>query len=179
MGNSLQDQLLKAGLVDEKRIQQANKAKRQKNKAKRHGGQKSDDHAAQRAKQSMAKEAERNRELNRRKQKAAKRREIRAQIRQLIEQHRLTEVTGEIAYHFNDQGTIKRLYVTKEQQTQLVKGQLAIVKLKSKYDIVRPDIAEKIRQRDPSCVVDLDNQTTPDDADEAYAAYQVPDDLIW
>jgi len=179
VGKSLQDQLLKAGLVDEKRLQQANKAKQRQNKAERHGGQKTNDHAAQRAKQAMTEQATRDRELNRRKQEAVKRREIRAQVRQLIENNRLTDATGDIAYHFNDQGTIKRLYVTQEQQTQFGKGQLAIVKLKAKYDIVRPDIAAKIRQRDATCVVELSTKSSSDEADDAYAAYQVPDDLIW
>lgn len=179
VGNSLQEQLLKAGLVDQQRVQQADKTKRQKHKAERHAGQKQENLAAQRAKQSMAREAERNRELNRQKNATAKRRETRAQVRQLIEQHRLTDAAGDIAFHFNDQGKIKRLYVTKEQQVRLGSGRLAIAKFKSKYDIVPPDIAEKIRQRDANYLVDLDNQRSPSDSDDAYAAYQVPDDLIW
>ena len=97
----------------------------------------------------------------------------------MIEQNRLTDEGGDIAYHFNDHGTIKRLYVTKTQQEQIGKGQLVIVKYKAKYDIVRPDVAEKIRQRNPTCVVDLDPKPSSDDADDAYADYKVPDDLIW
>ena len=78
-----------------------------------------------------------------------------------------------------DAGKIRRLYVNDKQHGQLVKGQLAIVKLGERYELVTRETAEKIRQRDPAFVVLLNDQPPPEDPDDPYADYKVPDDLIW
>jgi len=57
-------------------------------------------------------------------------------------------------------------------------GQLVIVNFNGVFELVPPDIAEKIRERNPSLVIDLPEEQQPD-ADDPYAQYQVPDDLMW
>jgi uncharacterized protein YaiL (DUF2058 family) len=40
-------------------------------------------------------------------------------------------------------------------------------------------IADKIAERDPSLVVRVTKTRSEPDADDPYAAFQVPDDLMW
>ena len=66
-------------------------------------------------------------------------------------------------------------------QTQLIKGVIALVKLRDGYELVPAAIADKIAQRDDSAVL-VHNTKVSNDAveeDDPYAAYQIPDDLMW
>ncbi|MFA7097728.1 MAG: DUF2058 family protein [Gammaproteobacteria bacterium] len=57
-----------------------------------------------------------------------------------------------------------------------------MAKLNGRYDIVPKDVADKIRQRDAAYVVERQGQgqePQPPDANDPYADYQVPDDLMW
>jgi uncharacterized protein YaiL (DUF2058 family) len=177
--NSLHEQLLKAGLIDEKKLQQAHKAKQRKEKAQRHSKQKQSSASSQLAKQAMAKEAAKHRDLNLRKQQQLQRKAVMAQIQQLIESNRVELEEGEIPYHFTDQGKIRRLYVTEQLHGQISRGQMAIVKLADRYAIVPSAVADKIGQRDPSCVILLHDNKPMDDPNDPYAEFKVPDDLIW
>ena len=107
--------------------------------------------------------------------------EIAAQIRQLIERHRIARAGGDVSYQFTDEKRIKKLYVTAAQQSQLANGQIAIVRLGDGYELVPTVVAEKIRQRDEA-VIALLNVRKPveqGEEDDPYAAYQIPDDLMW
>ena len=180
MANSLHEQLMKAGLVDENKVNKAKKAKQQKEKAQRHSKQKTEDEAARPARLAKARDAERARELNRKKNEETQRKAIAAQIRQLIEMNRLSLEDGEIAYNFSDAGKVQRVHVTERQHGQLSRGQLAIVKLNDRYEVVPAGVAEKISLRAADSVI-VHNQITEsvDDADDPYADFKVPDDLMW
>lgn len=175
MAGSLKDQLLKAGLVSQ---QQVKKAAHEKRKDK--DGSKQQQAAAEAARRAEAAKAERDRELNRQRQEEAARKAAAAEIRQLIEANRLDKTEGEVPYNFTDGSKIRRIYVTPELHAQLIKGTLCIAKLGGRHELVRPDVAEKIQARDPSRVI-LPAPAAGDTpaADDPYAAYQVPDDLIW
>ena len=177
--NSLHEQLLKAGLVDEKKLQKAKKAKQRKEKEQRHSKQKPQDESARLANQAKAREAERNRELNRRTQEEAQRKAVQAQIRQLVDQNRIDLQDCEIPYNFNDEGKIRRLYVNEKLQGQLCKGQMGIVKLADRYEVLTREVMEKIVQRDASCVILLNDKPQAEDPDDPYADFKVPDDLMW
>ncbi|MEN8179966.1 MAG: DUF2058 domain-containing protein [Pseudomonadota bacterium] len=179
MANSLHEQLLKAGLVDEKKVNKAKKAKQRKEKEQRHKKQKIEDDATRLARQAKAKDAERDRELNRKKQEVTQRKAITAQIRQLIEMNQLALKDGEIAYHFSDAGKVQRIYVTDKLHRQLSRGNLAIVKLDERYQIVPAGVAERISLRDAACVIVRNQVEKEDDADDPYADFKVPDDLMW
>lgn len=173
MAGSLKDQLLKAGLVNTKQVKKAAHEKRKG----QGGGSAPDTGAAQRA---QAEKAARDRELNRQRQEEAERKANAAAIRQLIESNRIDKGEGDIPYNFTDGGKISRIYVTGEVHAQLVKGALCLAKLGARHELVRPDVAEKIRARDPSRVI-IPAAAAPEApaADDPYAAFQVPDDLIW
>jgi uncharacterized protein len=179
MANSLHEQLLKAGLTDEKKVNKAKKAKQRKEREQRHGKKLPENEAARLARQAQAREAERNRELNRKRHEEAERKAITAQIRQLIEMNQLPREEGDIAYNFSDGGKIQRIHVTEKQHAQLSRDQLAIVKLDGRYEIVPLGVAEKISLRDASFVVERGESESEDIENDPYADFKVPDDLMW
>ncbi|WP_372747330.1 DUF2058 domain-containing protein [Litorivivens sp.] len=179
--SSLQEQLLKAGIVDEKKAKQAKKEKRKA--AKQAKGQTQVDESKAAALQARAEKAERDRELNRQRQAAAERKAVQAQIDQLITTNSIDRRGGEVAYQFVDNKKIKKLLVTDAIQAQLTRGQIAIVALQGRYELVPAAVAEKIRQRDESRVLVLHDRSAESaemvDEDDPYADYQIPDDLMW
>ncbi|QSA98835.1 DUF2058 domain-containing protein [Methylococcus sp. EFPC2] len=183
MSNALRDQLLKAGLVNEKQAKQA--AKEKQKEAKRQHGQKPSADAEQerlRAQRAQAEKVERDRQLNQQRQADAERKALQAQIRQLVEAHRVAKGESETPFNFADGGKVKRLYVSDPNRERIIKGLLAIVRLESGYELVPAEIADKLRARSPDSVV-LQHAAKPPaeepPADDPYAQYQVPDDLMW
>ncbi|SCZ66366.1 DUF2058 domain-containing protein [Thiohalomonas denitrificans] len=177
MSSSLRDQLMKSGLVDEKKAKAIDQSKRKKAKQKPKKQARGVDESRERHQQQQAEKAQRDRELNRRRQEETQRRAVVAQIKQLIEENRLPKRDGEIAFNFADGQKVKRLYINEQVHQQLTNGQAAVVKLHGQYDIVPRSVAEKIRERDESCLI-LCNEPGKDD-DDPYADFPVPDDLMW
>ncbi len=181
MGNSLQDELLKAGLVDKQQIHQANKKKNAAKKAKagkkRQGVQKPVDPEVQRQREEKA---ARDRELNQQREEVRRQREVNAQVRQLVSRHRHTRVESEddVPFHFENKGKIKRLFVSSQTHQLITDRKLVIVNDNGQFELVPPEIAEKIRARNPSLVIDLPEDSPPTE-DDPYAKYTVPDDLMW
>ncbi len=174
MAISLKDQLLKAGLADAKRGRQADHAKRQAAKGRTEG-----ESAAELAQRTRAEQAEKDREANRQLLLAQEQKAVAAQIRQLVEVHRLPR-GGDIAWQFTDGKKIKKLWVSEPQQYQLSHGQVAVVRHGEGYELVPTVVAEKIRQRDESVIVLLNSRCVEDKVeDDPYADYPIPDDLMW
>jgi uncharacterized protein YaiL (DUF2058 family) len=179
MGNSLQDQLLKAGLADAKQAKKSKAGKPPKKKKKRSGGPELSD-SARAARQAMAEKAARDRELNQQRKAEAEQNALRAQVRQLIEQNRLDRDGGDLGYHFQDGTKLRKLYVTPAILDQLAKGRADVVRLDDgQYEVVPAEVAEKIRARDSGCVMPRNTATTEPDEDDPYKDFQVPDDLMW
>lgn len=173
MGGSLKEQLLKAGLVNKQQVKKADHEKRKSKTAPRTDG-------AAAARQQAEQKAQRDRELNRQRQEETERKALVAQIKQLIEGNRLDKWEGELPYNFTDGSRIKRIYVTREVQQQLIGGRLGIAKLGGRHHLVPLDVAERIRERDPARVVIPGADQGPEQAaDDPYAEFKVPDDLIW
>jgi len=178
---SLQEQLLKAGMVDTKKAKQLEKEKRKAAK-QQPKGKPAVNEAREQARQVLAEKAERDREANRHQREIAEAKAITAQIKQLINVNCVARDGGELAYQFTDGSKIKKLYVTNTQQKQLVNGQLAIVKFEGVYSMVPAPVAEKISQRDSAYVLVLNQDGSQDEAsieDDPYADYKIPDDLMW
>jgi uncharacterized protein len=102
-----------------------------------------------------------------------------AQIAQMVEKNRQSKGGGDIAYNFTHGTRIERIYVSAAVQAHLVAGRLAIVCQGGVTELVPRVIADKIAERDASLVVRVNKPTTEIDADDPYAAYQIPDDLTW
>lgn len=179
MSNSLADQLLKAGVVDQKKAKKAKKAKHRQQRLERHGNVEKSDEARLRVKQADADRAARDRDLNRAKQEDAERKDRLEQIRHIVEENRIVLDSDELTFNFTHSGKIKRIYLDQYTHSQLVQGKLAIAVVDGKYDVVPIDVAEKITQRDAACVVDSKHDDEHVDLDDPYAEFKVPDDLIW
>lgn len=181
--SSLQDQLLKAGLVDQKKVAKANREKyRKDNLTRKSKGKKSIQPSPRQ--QVQGEKAQRDRELNRKRQEAAKSKELAAQARQLIDNNKQDRALGEDPYSFVYRGKVKKIFVTDSQKKQLVEGQLAIATIVAndgrKFELVPTPVWEKIAQRDTTFIVEIPQQEESDkNADDIYADYKIPDDLTW
>ncbi len=176
---SLQEQFLKAGLVDKKKVRQANHEKTNQKKDERRSGTQSVDEIRLAALETQRKNAERARELNAQRDAAARQKAIGAQIVQMIQQNRQGKGGGDIAYNFTHDNKIKRIYVSAAVQAHLVAGRLVIVCQGETTELVPRVIADKIAERDASLVVRVNKTTTEVEADDPYADFKIPDDLMW
>lgn len=185
MASSLQEQLLKAGLVTQQKAKQTKTDKRKDAKARGQAPDPAAEERRRRAEQAQSEKAERDRALNRERQEAAHRAALANELRQLIHAHRVTRDRGELAFNFADGKALKRIYVTPEQQRGLSDGRLAVVRQDHFYELVPGEIADRLRVRNPGLVI-VQHQgqakpaTTPkSDVEDPYAGYEVPDDLMW
>ncbi len=181
MGNSLIDQMKKAGLVDKTK---AHKAKHDQYKNKKQKSKKGSieqlDEAKLLAQKAQAAKVERDRKINQQKKEEAERKAIAAQIIQLIETNQIKECDGETAYNFTDEKVVKRLFISEKIHQHLVSGKLSIAKFGEGYELVPKPVAEKIKQRDAQCIINNENVVeSVEDEDDPYADYKIPDDLIW
>jgi uncharacterized protein YaiL (DUF2058 family) len=179
MGNPFQDQLLKAGLVTKKQVQKAQQDKSRKNKQQRSKKEKVVDEAKLKAQQAAQEKARQDRELNKRKEQQARQKAISIEINQLITSNCLArDESCEIIYNFDHNKKVRRIYVNAEMKQQIVQGKLGIARIEGRYELVPKAIAEKIRQRNEKRIIIFDDKEVVDE-DDAYAGYEVPDDLTW
>ena len=165
--------------MDKNKAQQASKKKHRLSKQQKGKKTGKPGESMLRAQQVQTEQAARDRVLNLKQKQAAEKKAIAAQIRQLIEMNRL-DVDGEIGFNFVDDSNVQQIYVSEKVQDELVRGQLAIIKLENRYDLVPAKVAEKIALRDTSCVILCNAGNAKDsDDDDLYADYKVPDDLMW
>ena len=182
--SSLQEQLLKAGLVDEKKLAAAERDRnKQASLARKQRGKQAPKAKANKP-SAQTRKAQRDRELNQKRKEEARRKELAAQAQQLVDQNKQDRSKGELPYSFVYRSKVKKIYVTETQRKQLADGQLGIVTFVARdgrtFELVPSPVLEKIRQRDPGFVVDADRGSTAQpDENDPYADYQVPDDLIW
>lgn len=176
---SLQEQLMKAGLADEKKARAIRSEKRKQRKQQPKGAAQVNE-AEERARKARQEKAEKDRQLNLERQKEAEKKAIQAQIRQLIETNRLDRSRGETSYQFVDGKKIKKILVAEKMVDQLSRGRLAVVRLGENYDVVPDKVARKIMERDEAAVVVLHDRKQDDQGDDdPYAGYEIPDDLMW
>ena len=167
---TLQEQLLKAGLVTSK------KAAKVERTAKKSRVQAREARAA----------VEEDKQLSEQQKQAALAKEYKAQVKQLIEMNRITIANGDIGFNFTDGNLIKKIFVDKLTQAQLINGRLAIARLlvdnnsEGEYTIIPASVADKIAQRDASSIV-LHSALSAEEQneDDPYADFKVPDDLMW
>ena len=183
MRNPLQDQLLKLGLAKKSKLDQV---VREQNKQRHAKGAPSVEAGTVDARQLQGERAERDRVLAAERNAQLRLRETHAQVRQIIQAHQFPR-EGEIAYAFDDAGSIKRILVDASQRALLAKGVLVIARHDDGYALLPRAAADKVHAREPAMIV-LDHGRTAgpdaarqDDAsdDDAYSRFQVPDDLVW
>lgn len=176
---SLQDQLLKAGIVDKKKAKQVKQEKHKEIKQQSKGKPVVDE-TRELARMAMTEKAARDREINRQRQAEAEKKAVAAQIVQLVAMNRIPREKGDGAYQFPDGKIIKKLYVSDRQHGQLVSGVIAVARAGDSYELIPAAVAEKIKQRDESAIVVHNIRSAAVLAEEdPYAQYQIPDDLMW
>ncbi|MBF7687283.1 DUF2058 domain-containing protein [Acinetobacter rathckeae] len=174
--NALQAQLLKAGLVDSKK---AKKLTKQAQHEQRTG---QDNKAALAADLEKTKQSKQQKdlELNAKKQKQLEEKTLKANIQQMIQQHKIEKTEGDIAYQFIDEQKIKKIYINQQAYNALVAGSLVVAK-STPYVLLATALAERIEQKMEGFILwnksEENTQTT--DEDDPYAAYVIPDDLMW
>lgn len=179
MGSTLQDQFLKMGLVDKK---QANTVKKAQHKQKTGLGSKEKNNETKiQAQQTLAEKKQHDKLLNQKRNETLREQETIAQIRQLIETNRVPMEEGKTPYNFNDNNTIKRIFLHKETIEQLSRGDLAIVRQAGEYQIIPAGVADKVMKFNKKLVVvfHTPKKSSSPDQDDPYADFQIPEDLIW
>lgn len=181
--NALQDQLLKLGLVDAK---QAKKAGKQVHHAKR-TGQDTSQQLKTDLEQARLEKLAKDQALDQTKQQQLAQKTLRANIVQMIAQHAISTTDGDISYNFIDSydNKIKKLYVSQTIYNALVSGSVIIARKQfdtsNDYAFLPKALGEKIEQRMSGFIIQsqtqTDDQTTAED--DPYAAYIIPDDLMW
>ena len=107
---SLQDQLLKAGLADQKKAKAIRNEKHKQRKQQPKGAVQVNETEI-RARQAREEKAERDRQLNLKRQHESENKAIQAQIRQLVDTNKLDRSRGETSYQFVHDKKIKKLYL--------------------------------------------------------------------
>lgn len=179
MRNPLQEQLLKAGLVNKTKAAQVVREQTKQRHSKSPAAPATEQVDTQRL---QAERAERDRAIAAERNAQARASEQRAQIRQIVESHKVKR-EGEIVYRFTDGKAIKSLQVNEPLRAQLATGSLVIVRHDQGYELPPRTAAEKIYARDDSMIV-LDHgrqgeSSAESDDDAFYKQFEVPDDLVW
>lgn len=180
--NPLQEQLLKAGLVNKNKLDQVvrQQQKARTGKTQQVGGVETEAVDAERLRLERA-ERDRALEAQRRSEREAAERV--AQVRQIVEANRI-KAGDDSDYRFEHAGLIRSLRIGNAQRPLLGRGTLMIVSLGDAYALVARDTGERLRGIDPG-VVCVDHAQTPEPApppgsdDEFYSRFQVPDDVVW
>ena len=189
MGQSLRDQLLKAGLAQKGQVRVV---EQQKRRAAKQATTIADDPTAaarEAALQAAEEQRARDKQLNEARAAKRQRNEEAARLRSLLETHRLNNPHAPRPYRFQAGTRIKTVYITDEQFSQLQAGRLAVLVFEERIYLVASDIAERACAVRPGMVCHRpepaeprtvsEASQAPDANDDPYADYAVPDDLIW
>ncbi len=169
---TLQEQMLKAGLVNEKKLKKAKKG------SKKSRVQAREVKAA--VEENKRLQQQRDKELSTQQKEQRLSKEVQAQIKQLIEMNKIDLADGDIKYNFTDGTLVKSLYTPALIRDQLIKGILAIARYEEGYVVIPSSVANKIAQRDEEVIIAQNEaESNAVDEDDPYADFVVPDDLMW
>ena len=169
---TLQEQMLKAGLVNEKKLKKAKKG------SKKSRVQAREVKAA--VEENKRQQLERDKQLSEQQNIDRLNKEIQAQINQLIENNKIDLNDGDIKYNFTHGTLVKSLYVDSLIREQLIKGILAIAIVEENYVVIPRPVANKIAQRNETIIIEQkEPEVSIPEEDDPYADFVVPDDLMW
>ena len=175
--NALQAQLLKAGLVDNKK---AKKLSKQAVYEKRTGDSSEAEIKAKIAQDQQEKLAK-DQAIERAKKAQLQEKELQAAIIQMINQHKIRDTDGEISYQFIDNDKIKKVYINQQIYNALVAGSLVIARDNTQYAFLPKALAERINAKMEGFILVNNSEKNEKitDEEDPYAAYVIPDDLMW
>lgn len=178
---SLQDQLLKSGLINKQKAKQAKTEKRRKAKQKKKKGtvEVSDVQVAI----NKQKEQQKQQDLEKNKETQAQldERAAHGKLIQMIAQHCEKDYQGDIDYHFTFEKKVKRIAINEKTQQGLINGSLAICVLNDEFYLINKEAAARLSEIDASVLVALHEKAEASEVeeDDPYAEFAIPDDLIW
>ena len=179
MANSLQEQLLKAGLVTERQARDTRQTQRKDRKS----GKPRDDAGQRAAAQRRQEQAARDRALNDKKEAERRERELRMQIRDMVLAASLNQDAADVPYNVLHGSKVRRIYVTAEQRDALAAGTLAVATARGRHHVIPLAVADRIAGLMPAYFVHRADPAAAHDTDaggdDPYARFKVPDDLMW
>ncbi|WP_445945709.1 DUF2058 domain-containing protein [Shewanella sp.] len=183
MANALQEQLLKAGLASKQ------KARDVKTQQKRNKKAKVDDGSAALKLEIAEKkrlQAEKDKALNEERfAQAAEKGQVKGLINEFTRFAIKLPTNAELKFNFTLDNKILSVYITDSIQRDLLNGTLGIVRYEDKSYLVPHKLAERVNLLVPEWCGYLWDKSAADsvaqvsDADDPYADYAIPDDLMW
>ncbi|MFC6166480.1 DUF2058 domain-containing protein [Acinetobacter terrestris] len=175
--NALQAQLLKAGLVDNKKAKKLSKQAVHEQRT----GQSNEAELKAKIAQDKQKKLAKDQALDLEKKRLLQGKELKAAIIQMINQHKIRDIDGEVSYQFIDESKIKKIYLNQQIYNALVSGSLVIAKESEGYAVLPKALADRINDKMEGFIIvnnsEKNEQIT--DEEDPYAAYVIPDDLMW
>ncbi len=189
MSDSLQQQLIRAGLVSQERAEELSKPKPKRpvrNNKQGKTGKGGSERAAQSKKPAgrggkpnspggpkpaakrsgpspaakKAAKAAKAAELDAKAEaELAAKRELKARIKKLIEDSSITEFSGELTFSYVVGERIRQLFVTQEYLDKVSAGDLAITRLNRQTHLVTPDVAKQLVELNPQWLVVINDPT--------------------
>ncbi|QSX35225.1 DUF2058 domain-containing protein [Shewanella avicenniae] len=182
MANSLQQQLLKAGLTSKQKLKDVKTQKKRNRKSN------IDDGSAefkQQLAQQKAEQIERDKALNERRfAEATEKGLVRSLVTEIHKQSISLPKDGELKFNFTLSNKIYSLFIDAKLQQQLLNGRLGIVRLEEKSYVVPHKLAERVNLLVPDwCgylwTAEAAQSADTVEEDDPYADYVIPDDLMW
>ena len=175
--NALQAQLLKAGLVDNKKAKKLSKQAVHEQRT----GQSNEAELKAKIAQDQQVKLEKDQALDLEKKRLLQGKELKAAIVQMINQHKIRDIDGEVSYQFIDESKVKKIYLNQQIYNALVSGSLVVAKESDSYAILPKALADRINDKMEGFIIvnnsEKNEQIT--DEEDPYAAYVIPDDLMW
>jgi len=175
--NALQAQLLKAGLVDNKKAKKLSKQAVHEQRT----GQSNEAELKAKIAQDKQEKLAKDQALDLEKKRLLQGKELKAAIIQMIDQHKIRDIDGEVSYQFIDESKIKKIYLNQQIYNALVSGSLVIAKESEGYAVLPKALADRINDKMEGFIIvnnsEKNEQIT--DEEDPYAAYVIPDDLMW
>ncbi|TCB48212.1 DUF2058 domain-containing protein [Acinetobacter terrestris] len=175
--NALQAQLLKAGLVDNKKAKKLSKQAVHEQRT----GQSNEAELKAKIAQDKQEKLAKDQALDLEKKRLLQGKELKAAIIQMINQHKIRDIDGEVSYQFIDESKIKKIYLNQQIYNALVSGSLVIAKENEGYAVLPKALADRINDKMEGFIIvnnsEKNEQIT--DEEDPYAAYVIPDDLMW
>ena len=175
--NALQAQLLKAGLVDNKKAKKLSKQAVHEQRTGQSNEAELKAKIAQDKEQKLAKDQA----LDLEKKRLLQGKELKAAIVQMISQHKIHQLDGDVAYQFIDESKVKKIYLNQQIYNALVSGSLVIAKEDDSYAVLPKILADRIDAKMTGFIIVNNSQKNEQitDEEDPYAAYVIPDDSMW
>jgi len=175
--NALQAQLLKAGLVDNKKAKKLSKQAVHEQRT----GQSNEAELKAKIEKDQQEKLAKDQALSLEKKLALDEKTLRASVIQMISHHKIKETDGDVTYQFIDDSKIKKVYINQQIYNALVSGSLVVAKDHDRYAFLPKALAERINEKLTGFILVNNSENTAEvtDEEDPYAAYVIPDDLMW